>query len=1508
MESVQALAKEFGDFAHDAEAAYHSLSSFGSDATALQWVGQTADAFKGQFGPLPGRLQKLYTSYSEASDALSAYAPQLQAAQTKADTALRQAQDANSNLQRATNNANNAAADLKTAQQSHATTPNPQAVTDAQTAHDTAQTNLNNAKAHMAALTKQANDAYNDRINAAKACGSALHRAQSDGIHNKHWWEHVGEVLSEVGGEIADIANELAPFLDILALATSWIPGVDVVTAALAEADNIIALVGTGMEVAGDAMQGHWGDALMGVGMLGLQFVGGKAIEKVGGKLMDKYGGKLMEKLGSRGNKLACEGGDPVDVVSGRMLTAETDLVLPSVLPLFLRRSYSSGYEAGRLFGPGWSSTLDIRLSVNSAGIHLTGDDAQVLNYPIPDPGQSVVSESGSRWPLEWNREADEIRVSTPATGLVMHFPVAHFADENGQIRDLMALTDRNGNRIDFVRDAQGTPTAVEHSGGYRVAVDTAATDGGLRVTGIRLLDGSQDGVIVRAFQYDRPGRLTGVVDSSGEPFRYEHDTADRITAWVDRLGYRYVYEYGEDGRVVRGIGDGGFLSATFVYDDENEANTVLDSLGQPTVYRYDETGHVVAITDPLGGTLLSEYDARGHLLSGTDAIGRTTRREYDADGNAVRVSRPDGTEITAAFAGPAQPLEVNLPDGTAWRYTYDDRGNLASVTDPAGAVSTYRYDEHGAVVESTDALGMATRVANDSTGLALEIVDPVGEVTRAVRDAFGRIVEVHGAVGEVVATEFTVEGLPLRQTTNEGLTTTWTYDAERHAIEHVDPLGTVTRSEYGPFGKLTARTDTTGVRHTFAYDTELNLVRVTNPAGATWDYTFDGAGNIVAETDFGGRVLRYTHDAVGQLTARANGAGQVVRMERNPMGQVVRRLAPEGETFYEYDTAGRVLAVTGPGSALSYTYDEAGRPLTEAVDGRVTEFAYDAAGRRVGRLTPSGAVSRWDYDPQARRATLTAGSRQVAFDFDIAGRETVRTIDGGARLTQQFDALGRLAGQRLAGDTTLLERSYSYRADGIPVAVSDSLRGARQYEVDAEGRVLSVQAQTWSESYSYDAFGNVAQDVRPAGRSDDSLDTPSFEGTRVRKTGRTHYDYDAQGRTIRAVRRTLSGQRREWNYSWDSNDQLTQVTLPDGAVWQYTYDPTGRRTGKIRLSDDGGTPAERVWFSWDGSRLVEQVTEGADGVRTALVWDYEANDGWRPVAQRRRSWAADAPQEAIDEAFHTIVTDLVGTPTELVAPDGSIDWYTTTSLYGTTIATSSDHGADCPLRFPGQFRDDETGLHYNVHRYYDPERGSYLSPDPLGLAAAPNDQAYVANPMVSADPLGLICLNAAQQIKDRVDFLHGKFEAPYGQRENTVAIIRAMDKEGNIVHVVGWSGKESKTLFGDVDDEIGKNGLANEIRADPFDGDAEVTALNHIRTNGWTPLGGAASRPCCPWCQNSLVHTPFSDTVGPAKLIGPESRTRFNPPAGGKSIQTNQRLANGKSGGWLQGQTMFTW
>ena len=60
------------------------------------------------------------------------------------------------------------------------------------------------------------------------------------------------------------------------------------------------------------------------------------------------------------------------------------------------------------------------------------------------------------------------------------------------------------------------------------------------------------------------------------------------------------------------------------------------------------------------------------------------------------------------------------------------------------------------------------------------------------------------------------------------------------------------------------------------------------------------------------------------------------------------------------------------------------------------------------------------------------------------------------------------------------------------------------------------------------------------------------------------------------------------------------------------------------------------------------------------------------------------------------------------------------------------------PLRFPGQYHDPETGLHYNLHRYYDPHTGRYLTQDPLGLTPSPNPTTYPANPTTHTDPLGL--------------------------------------------------------------------------------------------------------------------------------------------------------------------------
>lgn len=148
----------------------------------------------------------------------------------------------------------------------------------------------------------------------------------------------------------------------------------------------------------------------------------------------------------------------------------------------------------------------------------------------------------------------------------------------------------------------------------------------------------------------------------------------------------------------------------------------------------------------------------------------------------------------------------------------------------------------------------------------------------------------------------------------------------------------------------------------------------------------------------------------------------------------------------------------------------------------------------------------------------------------------------------------------------------------------------------------------------------------------------------------------------------------------------------------------------------------EEVRFTWDGLPLCEQISHQPDLPHTvALTWDHR---DVIPLAQTERILTADDRQREIDRRFFAIATDLIGTPTELIDESGDIAWRSRTTLWGAT-AWARDSSAYTPLRFPGQ--------------HYDPETGRYTSPDPLGLAPAPNPVAYADNPHSGCDPLGLM-------------------------------------------------------------------------------------------------------------------------------------------------------------------------
>ncbi|MCT2590110.1 DUF6531 domain-containing protein [Streptomyces sp. N2-109] len=1038
-------------------------------------------------------------------------------------------------------------------------------------------------------------------------------------------------------------------------------------------------------------------------------------------------------------------GTDPVDLATGRMYLPQTDVTLSGALPLVFARRLDSGYRAGRWFGPSWSSTADQRLEIDSRGVVLVTADGLLLAYPHPAPGVPTLPESGPRLPLERTPEGD-YTLSDPDSGRTWLFRAPDDDGTGGEARGgaggadgearLEQISDRNGHRIDFEYDETGAPSGIVHSSGRRLRLTTQ--DG--RITALHL----EERELVRYGYTD--GNLTEVVRSSGLPLRFDYDDEHRVIAWTDTNGRRYDYVYDNRDRCIAEGGTAGHLQVRIGYgaadpSTGHRVTTVTTVRGRVSRYVINDRSQVIAAYDPTGAVVRTRRDHRGRVLSRTDALGRTTRFHYDEEGRLSGVTRPDGCSLAMEYNALGLPVSAAGADGARWALTYDAYGNRTTLTDPSGRVTRYGYDGLGHLSSVKDPSGAETRVRCDAAGLPVEVTDPGGGVTRYARDAFGHVTALTDPRGAVTRLEWSAEGRLTRRTDPDGAEQRWTHDGEGNCVQHVDASGGVTSYEYTHFDLLAARTDPDGTRYEFDHDTDLRLTGVTNPQGLTWSYVYDEAGRPVSETDFDGRTLTYAHDAAGQLVSRTNPAGQTVSFARDIQGRIVRKDVDGHVTTYGYDPAGRLTEALGPDAELRYHRDKLGRVKSELVNGRVLNHSYDPAGRRTRRVTPSGAVSTFGYDLAGNRTTLTASGHTLGFTHDAAGRETERSIGPGTTLQQDWDPVGRLTGQTLTSqaltgeDTgTLQRRSYSYRPDGHLTALTDKLGGDRSFELDLAGRVTAVHAAGWSESYAYDEAGNQTHADWPGRHpSPEARGARSYTGTRVHTAGKVRYEYDEAGRIVLRQKARLSKKPDTWRYRWDAEDRLTQVVTPDGTVWRYRYDALGRRTAKQRL-DSSEQVAEQVDFTWDGPTLVEQTTTAPGLLHpVTLTWDH---DGLTPLCQTERLCDA-ASQTEIDSRFFAIVTDLVGTPTELVDESGGIAWHTQRTLWGTTT-WNRDATAYTPLRFPGQYHDPETGLHYNFHRYYDPETARYTSPDPLGLAAAPNPAAYVRNPHAWTDPQGL--------------------------------------------------------------------------------------------------------------------------------------------------------------------------
>ncbi|MER6243353.1 putative T7SS-secreted protein [Streptomyces griseorubiginosus] len=1347
-----------------------------------EWRGRAADAFRAKFDVQPKQWLTAADACTAAAGALESYAETVSWAQERARAAIetyRAAQDASrraADTYEAQVSAYNQAADRYNATAEAGGDPGvkptkPSDFVDPGTAgREEAQEILTHARRQRTDMAQDARRKVAAALQSAPPKPEFTDRVGADAadlfVGTQLNSVHVLGGLVRGGTDVLKLARTVNP-LDPYNLTHpgEWSKNSSMLLAGL---------VGTAahperlpMSILGTGWSSDPGDAM---GYLASNLIGGKGAGGVGrAALKDALRGAAKDaaagaaRNGTRrglmdvARELKCKvfGSDPIDMATGRMSLPQTDVSLPARLPLVFTRQFESSYRAGRWFGPCWTSTADQRLEIDAEGVVLVREDGSLLAYPHPAPGVPVLPLAGEGHPLTVDEYGD-YTVTDPVAGRVWDF-AGPGGDGNG-IALLSQIIDRSGQWLTFEYDDEGAPTGIVHSAGYDLRIERSEN----RITALHLAAGPDDAIELVRFGYDAGGHLSTVTKSSGLPTRFTNDTLGRITAWTDTNNSSYHYAYDDEDRCVSQGGEAGHLSYTYTYGDPDPTTghrivTAVNSLGHSTRYEITKNVQVAAVTAPDGSTTRTTHDRAHRPLTVTDPLGRTVSYTYDEAGRTVLAIRPDGHYTSVAYDAQGLPITVTGVDGKRVEQQFDEYGNRTAVTDASGATTRFTYDDRGHLASVTNALGNVSRVRCDAAGLPLEITDPLGAVTRYSRDAFGRPVRITDPTGAVTALEWTVEGRLSRRTAADGTTESWTYDGEGNCTAHTDASGAVSRYEYTHFDLLAARTGPDGVRHEFTHDTELRLTRVVNPQGLTWSYTYDAVGRLISETDFDDRTLTYTHDAAGQLTASTTASGESIHFTRDVLGQVLRKEAAGAVTTYAYDLAGALTEATGPDARVAWERDAVGRVLSETVNGRTLTLTYDVLGRRIGRRTPTGATTAWSYDASGNRTGMEVSGRLITFTHDEAGRELTRHIGESVSLMQSFDPLGRLTKQDLVGraGTRLQHRTYTYRPDGNLTAIED-VNGRRSFDLDAVGRVTAVHAANWTETYAYDEAGNQTSASWPADHpGSESTGTREYAGTRITRAGSVRYEHDEAGRITLRQKTRLSRKPDTWRYEWDAEDRLKGVTTPDSTRWRYRYDPLGRRIAKQRLAPDGESVLEQADFTWDGTTLCEQTTSSPSVPHpVTLTWDHQ---GLHPLSQTERITTAETPQQEIDSRFFAIVTDLVGTPTELIDEQGEIAWRKRSTLWGTT-AWAADSTAYTPLRFPGQYYDPETGLHYNYFRHYDPETARYTAPDPLGLTPAPNPAVYVDNPLAWADPLGLTpCEEAAKKAAERKETVLGK-------------------------------------------------------------------------------------------------------------------------------------------------------
>ncbi|EEW7567932.1 RHS repeat protein, partial [Escherichia coli] len=682
---------------------------------------------------------------------------------------------------------------------------------------------------------------------------------------------------------------------------------------------------------------------------------------------------------------------------------------------------------------------------------------------------------------------------------------------------------------------------------------------------------------------------------------------------------------------------------------------------------------------------------------------------------------RDNGIRLSAVWLTHDPEYPENLPAAPLVRYGWTPRGELAAVYDRSNTQVRsftyddkyrgrmvahrhtgrpeicYRYDSDGRVTEQLNPAGLSYTYQYEKDRITItdslnrrEVLHTQGE------GGLKRVVKKEHADGSVTQSQFDAVGRLRAQTDAAGRTTEYSPDVVTGLITRITtPDGRASAFYYNHHSQLTSATGPDGLEIRREYDEWGRLIQETAPDGDITRYRYDNPHSDLpcATEDATGSRKTMTWSRYGQLLSFTDCSGYVTRYDHDRFGQVTAVRREEGLSQYRaYDSRGQLIAV-------------------KDTQGHETRYEYNAAGDLTTVIAPDGSRNGTQYDAWGKAICTTQGGLTRSMEYDAAGRVIRLTSENGSHTTFRYDVLDRLIQE----------------TDLIPEGVirTDDERTHR-YHYDSQHRLVHYTRTQYAEPlvesrYLYDPLGRrVAKRVWR--RERDLTGWMSLS----RKPQVTWYGWDGDRLTTIQNDRT----RIQTIYQPGSFTPLIRVETATGELAK-----TQRRSLADTLQQSGGEDGGSVVFP---PVLVQML----DRLESEILADR--------VSEESRRWLAscgltvEQMQNQMDPVYtparkiHLYHCDHRGLPLALVSTEGATEWCAEYDEWGNLLNEENPHQLQQLIRLPGQQYDEESGLYYNRHRYYDPLQGRYITQDPIGLKGGWNFYQYPLNPVQYIDSMGL--------------------------------------------------------------------------------------------------------------------------------------------------------------------------